>query len=833
MESARWPEVRHAFEEALEHSPESWEGLLAEEYPDDSALRGEVANLLAFHRRTGDLLPAPPARELQALAPGERVGPYRVVEPLGHGGMGMVYLAVRADAAYQKRVALKVLKPGLDTAEILRRFRTERQILAALDHPNIAKLLDGGTTAQGLPFFVLEHVDGQPIDEHCRRQRLTVPDRLRLFRTVCAAVHFAHRNLVVHRDLKPGNILVTADGTPKLLDFGIAKLLNPELSGRTLEPTAFGFHPMTPEYASPEQIRGEPITTASDVYALGVLLYELLTGHHPFRRRLSNPEELRRRIIEEDPERPSTVILEPLAKHRRRTRRQPGEAGKLHRQLDGDLDNIVLTALHKEPERRYTSVEQLAEDIRRHLEGEPVQARPQTWSYRAMKFCRRHRAGLTVAAALLLALLGFSTALGLSAVRLTQETEEAERERAVAEASKKLLLDSFRAADPTRGASLSAREILDNALRELTAASASPPAARVKIDSLQTIGQAYYGLGLYDRSAAVFRSAAVLSRRVDGGGSQQAARSLAGLGVSLHALGQYAPAERWLRRALAVQQDTLGADSLDVAATANNLALAVQANGDDEAALELYRQALAVWQQRLAPDDRRILWGLNNLGNSLQLLDRFAEAEPLHLQALERGRRLPGDNAPEVAQSLENLAVTSRGLGRFAEAERYAERSLQLRQRRFGPEHPSVADSLRAIALARLESGDLAAAEPRLRQALDLRRKAVGTGHPTCALLLGDLARLELLRGRAAQAEPLARQALHLLRPFLLPSDRDLGRAELLHGRCLLALGRYPAAEAALRRSYAILTAQIRFSGPGPLRETLQSLAVLEKARRR
>ena len=332
--------------------------------------------------------------------------------------MGAVYLAVRADDQYQKQVAIKLIKRGMDTETILRRFRTERQILANLDHPNIAKLLDGGTTEEGLSYFIMDYVDGLPIDMYCDTQKLTTVERLRLFRTVCSAVAYAHQNRVVHRDLKPGNILVTAQGVVKLLDFGVAKLLNPEASSKTTGSTAAALRPMTPEYASPEQVRGSVITPASDIYSLGVLLYELLTGHRPYRVRSLTPQEIEHVICEEAPEKPSMVIgrveeapdrdrpLTPASVSETRE----GQPEKLRRRLAGDLDTIVLMALRKEPERRYGSVEQFSEDIRRHLEGLPVIARKDAFWYRSAKFIKRNKA------AVLAATLGAGIILGLVVV---------------------------------------------------------------------------------------------------------------------------------------------------------------------------------------------------------------------------------------------------------------------------------------------------------------------------------------------------------------------------------------------------------------------------------
>ncbi len=347
----------------------------------------------------------PIANPFDSLA-GQRVGPYLLLREIGVGGMGAVYLAERADEEYKKRVAIKIVKRGMDSAEILARFRYERQILASLDHPNIARLIDGGTMAEGMPYFVMEYVEGERIDRYCNAHKLSTRERLQLFRTVCNAIHYAHRNLVVHRDIKPGNILVTADGTVKLLDFGIAKVLDPRFDPDAAARTRTWDRPMTPAYASPEQVRGQAVTTASDIYSLGVVLYELLTGQRPYEVKGILPHEIAKVVCETEPERPSTVVVrattsttgEPVSREREE------EQERLRKQLKGDLDNIVMMAMRKEPERRYLSVDQFSEDIRRHLDGLPVIARQDNLGYRAGKFIRRHKAGVLAVAMVMVSL---------------------------------------------------------------------------------------------------------------------------------------------------------------------------------------------------------------------------------------------------------------------------------------------------------------------------------------------------------------------------------------------------------------------------------------------
>jgi eukaryotic-like serine/threonine-protein kinase len=447
MDAERWEFIKGVFNAALELPPAERAAYLAHACGGDAELRRQVEDLIAAHEEAETFIEDSPAahkselwravgawvKDEDATFVGRRVGAYRLVREIGHGGMGAVYLAVRDDA-FRKRVAVKLVKRGMDTAEVLRRFRHERQILAALEHPNIARLIDGGTTDDGLPYLVMEYVEGEPIDRYCEGHKLPVAERLKLFAEVCAAVHYAHQNLVVHRDLKPSNILVTKEGTPKLLDFGIAKLLNPEMAGLTFNPTGEGGRLMTPEYASPEQMRGEQITTASDIYSLGVILYELLTGERPYRLDRRAPHEILKIVCEQEPERPSTAASRAVrtAGAAAPTKTRSRDAGarteapeKLRRMLRGDLDNIVLMALRKDPRRRYLSANQLAADLRRYLDGRPVTARHDTFAYRAEKFIRRNRAGVTAAALIALTLSG-----GLATTAWQARTARRERARA-------------------------------------------------------------------------------------------------------------------------------------------------------------------------------------------------------------------------------------------------------------------------------------------------------------------------------------------------------------------------------------------------------------------
>ena len=443
MTPERWKKVRSVFERALDLEGDARTAFVAAAAADDPPLEAEVLGLLESAGAAAGFLDRPAAAAFggseETDPPGtRRVGPYVLHEKIGQGGMGRVYRAVRSDEAYRRQVALKIVNRGMNTEFILRRFRNERQILAGLDHPNIARLHDGGTTGDGLPYFAMEYIEGKDLLAWCDAHRLSITSRLNLFLDVCGAVAYAHRNLVVHRDLKPGNIFVTAEGVPKLLDFGLAKILNAGVSDRTDDVTGMTARLLTPEYASPEQVRGEKITTSSDIYSLGVILYELLTGRRPYKLRTREPGEVARAVCDEEPERPSTAVArveEPSAAEDEGhpapsaevvSARREADPGRLRRRLSGDLDNIVLMCLRKEPERRYASVESLADDVRRHLDGRPVRARGSTFGYRAGKFVRRNRIFVAAGA---LAAASLVVSLGIS----LHETRVARAERARAE----------------------------------------------------------------------------------------------------------------------------------------------------------------------------------------------------------------------------------------------------------------------------------------------------------------------------------------------------------------------------------------------------------------
>lgn len=556
MTPEQWQQVKELFQSALELEPEQRPAYLDAACGIDPSLRGEVESLLEADEGSERFIERPAlafSAELMADRPGElvygsRIGHYQVLREIGHGGMGIVYLAARADDQYRKQVAIKIVKRGLDTDDIRHRFRYERQILSDLDHPHIAKLLDGGTTEDGLPYFAMDYVEGLSINEYCNRDKLSIGERLELFRQVCSAVQYAHQHLVIHRDLKPGNILVTREGVPKLLDFGIAKVLDAEQSGST-RLTVTGLHVMTPQYASPEQVRGEQVTTASDIYSLGVLLYELLSGHTPYRVKSRRSDELLHMICEDEPESPSTAVSrveetsdsDGAAAGTMTPQRVGADRGTqpeiLRRRLSGDLDNFVLMALRKEPERRYKSVGEFSEDIRRHLVGMPVMARRDTFLYRAGKFAGRHKVGVAAGALLGLAIVASIVGIVWQARVASGHARVAaeQRDRARTEALKAKQINSFLqgmlgSADPSgmvsapaNGKQLTVVEVLDTAAKNAQDELANQPEVLAAVE--RTIGWAYVNQARYDEAEQLERSAVEIDRKHFGGEGAEFAES--------------------------------------------------------------------------------------------------------------------------------------------------------------------------------------------------------------------------------------------------------------------------------------------------------------------
>lgn len=780
MTPERWAQVKSLFADALAARPEDRGALLDARCAGDADMRREVESLLASHDAAGDFIETPaasPRPEDERSREGEVIGPYRLERQIGRGGMGAVYLARRADDEYRKRVAVKVIKRGMDTDEIVSRFRRERQTLANLDHPNIARLLDGGTTDDGLPYFVMEYVEGRPLDAYCTAEGLSTRDRLRLFRTVCGAVQFAHRNLVVHRDLKPDNILVTADGTPKLLDFGIAKLLRGGEQG-TVAATRPADRLMTLDYASPEQLKGETISTATDVFSLGVMLYELVSGTHPFRREGRPPYAIEVAICEEEPPRP-----------------QPGELGL-----------IVMMAIRKEPARRYGAANELDEDLRRYLEGLPVAAHADSLRYRATKFVRRHRAGVAASAVVALSLVA-----GLIGVSVQARIARAERDRAGLEADKArrvsaVLEQMLSAADPeVDGRDVRVVSVLDEAARRVGIELAQQPDVRAAVRSV--IGNTYFSLSLYPEAKAQLTEALALFEALQGPDALETATTRVNLALVYLEESDFETAERALTQARAsLETPRRRADGTELRARVlNGLGLVHARRGEGEAAEPLYRDALALTRRLYGDTDLRTAEIVNNLAVSAQARADLPEAERLYREALRIATALKGDRHPDVATAISNLAGVLHSRGQLAEARVNYERALALRRELLGDEHSSVTFTAFSYAELLNDLGDYAASLAMNRGVLAQRGRSLPARHPVVPAALVSSGRARLGLGDRAGAERDIREGLALRRAILPPAHWLIASTESALGECLMARGNMAEAEPLLTSSYARL----------------------------
>jgi serine/threonine-protein kinase len=726
--------------------------------------------------------------------------------------MGAVFLAHRADDEYHKEVAIKLVKEDFVSRDMLWRFRSERQILANLDHPNIARLLDGGTTDSGAPYVVMEYVEGEPIDEYCDRNTLKNEERLAMFRKVCSAVQYAHQSLVVHRDIKPGNILVTATGEPKLLDFGIAKLLKQDQPSATVAETRVGVRLMTPEYASPEQVRGEAITTASDVYSLGVLLYELLTGQRPYKLSSQAPHEIERAICQLEPVRPSASVT---GYERREATAQVGgstavDAGgrrrttveKLRRMLRGDLDNIVLMAMRKEPERRYASAEQFSEDIRRYLEGLPVIAQGERFGYRARKFVGRHTAGVTAAVAVVLLVTGL---IGFYTWRLASERDRVRLEAVKATQVSGFLTGLFEVSDPSqsKGETVTARELLKKGAAKIESDLMTQPAVQATL--MTTMGKVYQSIGLYDQGTSLLEKALEIRLGLYGDRNADVARSMYNLGSMLQAKGDNDRAAPLYARALEIQRASFGDSSTDVAETLNNLGEISQYKGNLDEAAGLYRESLAINRKLLGEEHREIATNLSNLATVMAAQGDLDSAIALNGKALEMRRRLLGEEHPDLPFSLNNQAVSLQQKGEYDQAEPLFREALTIRIKILGEDHPDVGRNSSNLGFLLIDKGDLPGAEPFLRRSLDILRRALPRGHSDISRPLLGLGSLHLRTGDPKGAEPLLRESVAIRRGAMPKGHWRIAEVESMLGSCLADRRQYAEAETLLIESYKIL----------------------------
>lgn len=805
MNPEQWKKVERLFNEAMEMEPEQRTTYLQEKCRDDEALYREVLSLIDEDDKVHDLLgkntPAINMRSQTELQFANRLignilGEYTVHSLLASGGMGAVYRAHRSDGSFEQEVAIKVIHHSLTSATFIDRFRQERQILARLNHPHIARLLDGGLTDDGLPFLVMEMVQGIPINQYVSKHPLSVEEKLHLFLQICEAVNYAHSHLIVHRDLKPGNIFVDASGQVKLLDFGIAKVYESEsfdanIQTLTNQETA----PYTPEYAAPEQINGTEISTATDVYALGVILYELLTGVRPYEFKTRNISEIERVIFRTIPSRPSTAVL-----HASEESDKHPDLRHISRKLRGDLDSICLKALKKEPEQRYPNVEQFRNDMHRHLNGLPVSARGDFLTYRLKKHIQRHRigVGLGVSFVIIIAsIILFYTA------KLQDQTRQAREEAAKATAVSEFLGSLFEAASPeeARGKVVTAQDILAAGAvrieRELT------DAPDVQATMFNVIGDVYRRIADYDKAEQLMQKSLMHFRKLYGPESEEVFTLYANLGVLYYQTGNYEKSDSLLNLAIA----GFNKDLFDPQTRADILSAKadlVFENGHIAQSDSFYRASQKFYQEAYGNEHPRLADILNARASIARHQEKYEQAESMYLQAMDLRRKLLGNDHPDIAHSLNHLGRLKYQMGQYRQAENYARQGLELRKKIFGTSNPETGASMSNLAHILSKMGRYREAAEFYRQVHAIMDDVYTDDHPYKAITAVNYGRALYWIGKYDEAESFLRSGLQQISEIMSENHSRTAGAMLALGNLFVDQGKYTEALPLLTRAHEI-----------------------------
>lgn len=805
MKSEKWCKIEDLFEKASNLSPDERISYLKNECGNDSEIFDEVVSLLeaddnihpVLNKKASDLINI----EHKLNFVGQQIGSYKIVEEIASGGMGTVFLAERSDGVFEQKVALKIIKPGLSTISIIRRFQNERQILANLQHPNIARLFDGGVTDDRRPFFTMEYVEGIPIDEYCDENKLNINERLDLFKKVCETIQYAHNNLVIHRDLKPSNILIQKNGEIKLLDFGIAKVLSAESENEDLPTiTQTEIHLMTPEYSSPEQIRNSKISVSTDIYSLGLVLYKLLSGKsaHDFQSRTFN--EFEKVICDQQIIKPSTIINNSISESKVFENRKV-QPEKLRKILNGDLDNICLMALRKEPERRYASVEMFAFDIQRYLDDLPILARKESITYSARKFIIRHKTAVIANIALFFIINGL---ILFYTIQLKEQRDKANLEAKKAEQVASFLQDLFLVSDPNEslGKTITARELLDKGASKLKIS--LDEEVEVKSQLLNTIGKVYTNLGLYNSAEEIFLilrenkdlplvdkstyvetlinlaivyrfegkydSAGVMLKNIRNNrdnyfenNSPLLAKLYNNLGGYYYETAQFDSSDYYYKKAVLLIRNSYGSRSIELADVMYNLGVLEFDSGNLSKSDSLYRKSLELYTELRGELDAKTATAQNELASVLRYTGKFDEAEVLYNKALETRIKIFGDNHPDVAHTLNHLSRLYYNQEQYEKAEPLVRKSLEIRENLYDSTHPEISASKSSLAGTLMGLNKYEEAEKYYRSAYEASLKKFGKTHHYTPALLSNIGYALMEQQKYDEAENAMLSALEML----------------------------------------------------------------------
>jgi serine/threonine protein kinase/tetratricopeptide (TPR) repeat protein len=800
--TSQWERIKELFEAGLQCAAERRVEFLSNACAGDQSLRLEVESLLAAYEQSDGLSVHPLTGELLEEGEPEKViGPYRLKRKIGEGGMGQVWLAEQCEPI-SRLVALKLINGGIFDSALLRRFQAERQSLATMDHPAIAKVFDAGATAKGQPYFVMEYVPGEPITNYCDAGKLLVQRRLELFIRTCEGVQHAHQKAIIHRDLKPANILVVeVDGqpTPRIIDFGLAKVIEPIANGANSPTRAEGFVG-TPGYMSPEQSGAGDIDTRTDVYSLGVVLYELLTGQLPFDASKWEQQplyETLRQMQEQETVRPSLRAAEKTQAAAIAAKQRSSDPKRLASQIAGDLDWITMKSLEKDRTRRYGTPSEMAGDVRRFLDHKPVDARPASVGYQIGKYVRRHRFGVSTTALLALLLLSFAVLQTVQSRRIARE-----RDRVVRIAG--FMTGMFKVSDPSeaRGSQVTAREILDQASRNIETGLARDPEMQAQM--MTVMGKIYDDLGLYPQAESLLRRATTIRRSILGTQKLETATSMLELAWTLGHEGRYAEAEGLENQVLDIRRRILGPQNPDTVTAMANLAVVLNDEGHYAESEKLQRQALEIRRRVLGSDNLDVAVSMDNLATVLQMEARYPESERFYRDAIDFRRRILGADHPDTVTTMSNLANVLYREGRYSDAEKLILEVLEAQRRIFGPEHPLTLKTMNNLANVLDREHREAEAEKMCRETLDLQRRVLGSEHPETLMSMNNLTGILSKEGKFVEAEELGREVLDIRRRVLGPEHPLTLRAMSNLSDSLTKLGNWVEADKLLRQALNI-----------------------------